>query len=439
MIHIHVPSSGEVHSFKKRIYDRVDEADVKVTATAKIAQMYIRKQEIYTERTVYPFVKLKDLRLDLLPMVRILAKNNAGGSHLWEKLSNMDLLKSAGLYAEDHATGKDGFNLAAVMLLGRDEVIRDVCPAYQTDALVRKVNVDRYDDRLTVVTNLIESFEQLFKFATLHLPDKFYVEGAERKSLRNIVAREMLVNTLMHREYSSSYQAKFVIEQDRMYVENANRARFNGSITLRNLEPFPKNPLIASFFRNIGYSEKLGSGARKMFKYGCLYSGVDPEFIEDDVFRIIQPLNENYSFDSELFVRMAQCSALFPMMQFSKAPWEVLDKEYNGYVKEAAKIHLKFSDYIVSEVKKSEISGEPVLRCMEYQYPGCEYERITDQFMVGDKLLVAPVVKKGETVKKVVFPKGEWIAPDKTKYIGPCEKFIKSDIDTLLYFEKSDK
>lgn len=56
----------------------------------------------------------------------------------------------------------------------------------------------------------------------------------------------------------------------------------------------------AKFFRNIGYSEKLGSGARKMFKYGRLYSGVDPEFIEDDVFRIIQPLNENYSFDAEI-------------------------------------------------------------------------------------------------------------------------------------------
>ena len=66
-------------------------------------------------------------------------------------------MKSAGLYAEDHVTGKNGFNLAAVMLLGRDEVIRDICPAYQTDALVRKVNVDRYDDRLTVVTNLVES------------------------------------------------------------------------------------------------------------------------------------------------------------------------------------------------------------------------------------------------------------------------------------------
>ena len=36
-----------------------------------------------------------------------------------------------------------------------------------------------------------------------------------------------------------------------------------------------------------------------MFKYGKLYSGAEPEFIEDDVFRIIQPLNENYSFDAD--------------------------------------------------------------------------------------------------------------------------------------------
>ena len=43
----------------------------------------------------------------------------------------------------------------------------------------------------------------------------------------------------------------------------------------------------------------IGSGARKMFKYGKLYSGVEPEFFEEDVFRIIQPLNENYSFDAE--------------------------------------------------------------------------------------------------------------------------------------------
>ena len=33
IIHVHIPPSAEVHSFKKVIYDRVDDADVKVTAT----------------------------------------------------------------------------------------------------------------------------------------------------------------------------------------------------------------------------------------------------------------------------------------------------------------------------------------------------------------------------------------------------------------------
>ena len=43
IIHIHIPISAEVHSFKKEVYGRVDDADVKVTATAQLAMMYIRK------------------------------------------------------------------------------------------------------------------------------------------------------------------------------------------------------------------------------------------------------------------------------------------------------------------------------------------------------------------------------------------------------------
>lgn len=57
----------------------------------------------------------------------------------------------------------------------------------------------------------------------------------------------MIANTLIHREYTSSYQAKFVIEKERMYVENANRASQNIVITPDNMEPIPKNPIIASF------------------------------------------------------------------------------------------------------------------------------------------------------------------------------------------------
>lgn len=109
---------------------------------------------------------------------------------------------------------------------------------------------------------------------------------------------EMIANTLIHREFTSSYTAKFVIEKDRMYTENANRSSGDGIITPDNMEPNPKNPIIASFFRNIGWSDRLGSGVRNIFKYSKYYSGEEPEFIEGDVFRLIVPLNEDYSYDN---------------------------------------------------------------------------------------------------------------------------------------------
>jgi len=300
IIHIHIPPSSEVHSYKKIIYDRVDDADVKVTATSQIAAMYIRKQNIFTEKKVYPFVTLEHLRMDLMPRIRQMAINNAGGKHSWKDMDNEDILKSAGLYSEDLSTGAKGYNLAAIMLLGKDETILSVCPAYRTDALLRKVNVDRYDDRLIVQTNLIESYDKLMEFAEKHLWDKFFLENDTRVSLRNIIAREMLVNTLIHREFTSSYISKFVIEKDKMYVENANRALKNGIITPDNLEPNPKNPIIASFFRIIGHSDQLGSGVRNLYKYVKYYSGKEPVLIEDDIFKIIVPLDDNYSFDAEI-------------------------------------------------------------------------------------------------------------------------------------------
>jgi ATP-dependent DNA helicase RecG len=299
VVHVHIPPSSEVHSYKKVIYDRVDDADVKVTATGQIAQMYIRKQRIFTEKKVYPYVRDEHLRLDLMPRIRQMAVNRYK-DHPWKTMSDSELLQSAGLIGEDLEAGTKGYTLAAVMLLGRDEVIKSVSPAYRTDALLRKVNVDRYDDRLIVETNLIDSYELLTGFAGKHLWDKFYLEGDARVSLSSAISREMLVNCLIHREFTSSYIAQFVIEKNRMYTANANRAETGDVITPENLKPNPKNPIIAAFFRNIGLADELGSGVRNLYRYGKLYSGQEPQLIDGDVFRIIVPLDDEYSFDAQI-------------------------------------------------------------------------------------------------------------------------------------------
>ena len=226
-----------------------------------------------------------------------MAANNSGSIHPWSSMSDEELLKSTRLYGMDRVTGASGFNLAAVMLLGKDDVIADVVPAYVTDAILRRIDTERYDDREIIKTNLVESYEQLMDFGRKHLPDRFYLEQDQRKSLRNIITREMIANTLIHREYTSTYQAKFVIENTRMYVANANRASQEAVLTPDTIEPNPKNPIIASFFRNIGYADQLGSGVRNLFKYSRFYSGREPEFIEGDIFKIIVPLDENLMVD----------------------------------------------------------------------------------------------------------------------------------------------
>lgn len=57
----------------------------------------------------------------------------------------------------------------------------------------------------------------------------------------------MIANTLIHREFTSSYTAKFVIEKDRMYTENANRSSGDGIITPDNMEPNQNNRSLLHF------------------------------------------------------------------------------------------------------------------------------------------------------------------------------------------------
>jgi ATP-dependent DNA helicase RecG len=206
-------------------------------------------------------------------------------------MNNEELLRSAGLYKHDLKTGKKGYTLAAILLVGQDEVIQDVLPHYKTDAIVRIENKDRYDDRDVIRTNLIESYDRLMSFVRKHLPDKFYQEAGQRISLRDLIYREIVVNLLVHREFSNAYPAKFIIEEKRVITENWNRPHGNGTINPLQFSPFPKNPLITRFFKELGRVEELGSGIRNTFKYLKRYvPGAEPRFVEEDIFRAVLSL-----------------------------------------------------------------------------------------------------------------------------------------------------
>lgn len=289
VIRIWVSVGSIVHKYKGVVYDRVADADVKVVTDTQLAAMYIRKQEYYSERKVYRYLRKNDLRLDLLPRVREMAVAKRV-NHPWGELGDDELLRSANLFLKDYETGEEGFTLAAALLLGRDEVIASIAPAYKTDAYVQRENRGRYDDRTIVKTNLVEAYDQLLAFAQKHLPDKFFLEGTQNISLRDVICRELISNTLVHREYTSPFPAKMVIGADGIRTENASRPRFVGQLTPEKFNPLPKNPIIADFFAAIGRADTLGSGTRNLFRYSWAYGGGSPVLTDGNVFEAYIPL-----------------------------------------------------------------------------------------------------------------------------------------------------
>ena len=123
------------------------------------------------------------------------------------------------------------------------------------------------------------------------------------------------------------------------------------------------------------------------------------------------------------------------MMQFSIAPWRVLSEENQKIVRQYAHIREKYSDYIISLAKNAAITGEPIARHMEYEFPGEGYEKTTDMFMLGDKYLVVPMLEKGAAKRAVRLPEGIW-EEDGQEYAGGNEIELEYRPDTLHVFER---
>ena len=140
--------------------------------------------------------------------------------------------------------------------------------------------------------------------------------------------------------------------------------------------------------------------------------------------------------DQELIVRFAQASALFPAMQFSVAPWRILTPENAALVRATQDLHVEMGGYIADCVTRAAETGEPVLRPLAYNYPGEDFEDVTDEFLLGDDILVAPVLEKGAVTRQVRFPSGVWESRDCGVFTGPCTAVVDAPLSVLPWFKK---
>ncbi len=137
--------------------------------------------------------------------------------------------------------------------------------------------------------------------------------------------------------------------------------------------------------------------------------------------------------NQEMFVRSAQIQALSPMMQFSLAPWRVLDAKHFKIVKDCVALREKMLPRIMQLAHESAQTGEPILRSMEYVFPGNGYEKVVDQFMLGNDVMVAPQVSQG-TLRTVLIPPGTWKDDLGEVVTGPKKLTINVPLERLPYY-----
>ena len=141
-------------------------------------------------------------------------------------------------------------------------------------------------------------------------------------------------------------------------------------------------------------------------------------------------------FEPEIFLRSAQIHALCPMMQISASPWRVLSPEHQKIFLDTVALRQRFAPRFVELAKEAARTGEPIMRNLEYAFPGQGYAGIRDEFLMGDDLLVAPVVEKGATSRKVVLPPGTWRADDGQVYEGPATVEVAAPLERVPHFTR---
>ena len=289
---IKIPVSSQIHTHAGIIYDRENDSDIRIEDDTRISELYFRKRNYFTENEIFPYLKMDDLDENLFDKARAIIRS-VDTSHPWISANNMTILRDSTLYRKDMRIGEEGLTLAAALIFGKDDTIHSLLPAYKFDVMVRIQNADRWDDRISLRTNLIDTYLQVMEFIkkTHYLPEKFYLEGDQRKDLRELIFREIVANAIVHREYTSAYTTEIVIYTNRVEISNPNKPLFRGILALDTFSPFAKNPNIRKFFSEFRWTDEIGSGVKNVYKYLNLYvTGSKPIFIEDDKFRTIIPL-----------------------------------------------------------------------------------------------------------------------------------------------------
>ncbi|HUT54794.1 MAG TPA: TIM-barrel domain-containing protein [bacterium] len=149
--------------------------------------------------------------------------------------------------------------------------------------------------------------------------------------------------------------------------------------------------------------------------------------------------------DKELFFRWTELGALLPVMRIHESSgcagnWLFdSDRETLLLWKKYAELHVALFPYIFTLVHDAAAHGWPVVRHLVLHYPDDPGSRAEEyEFMLGDRVLAAPVIVEKAREREVYFPPGEWVSYwHGTRYQGPGRAVVPAPLDQVPLFVKA--
>lgn len=148
----------------------------------------------------------------------------------------------------------------------------------------------------------------------------------------------------------------------------------------------------------------------------------------------------------ELLIRWLEASLFNPLFRnhcevtsIHQEPWCFDDETINIYRK-FVNLRYEFIPYIYDLFFEHLINGLPIIRPLVMEFPNDKNTfELNDEFMVGDKILVAPIITQGSIKRMVYLPKGEWVNYFTNKiYKGNQFIIVDAPLDTLPLFIKNN-
>ncbi len=141
--------------------------------------------------------------------------------------------------------------------------------------------------------------------------------------------------------------------------------------------------------------------------------------------------------DPELYVRWLQLGVFSPVLrthaQKFAEPYHY--PQYTSLLRDLIKMRYRWLPYNYTLAYENSAKGYPLVRPLNFTDKSAA-DSLTDEYMWGNEVLVAPVIQQGAVKRSVYLPAGKWIDWNNpaVDYTGPVDFSYKAPLDIIPLF-----